>query len=168
VVQSSDTRVLFAVNVGGGAAHARYAMARARGHHMSFVLHRQLVHTPPLAVSGEGCWLVDRDGRRVLDASGGAAVSSLGHGHPGVVAAIARQAAQLEYAHTSFFTNAPAEELAERLVRRAPEGFVPGRLSDCARLHGSPRLRHRRAIGGTDSRVGARGLARPGAVPSIL
>jgi adenosylmethionine-8-amino-7-oxononanoate aminotransferase len=96
---------------------------------MTFVLHRNLVQAPPTAVAGEGCWLVGQDGRRVLDASGGAAVSCLGHGHPDVVAAIARQAAQLEYAHTSFFTNAPAEALAERLVQRAPPGFGAGRVA---------------------------------------
>lgn len=75
---------------------------------------------PPLAVGGEGCFLFDAAGRRYLDASGGAAVSCLGHGHRAVIEAIQRQAAKLAYAHTSFFSNEPMEALADFLVERAP------------------------------------------------
>lgn len=75
---------------------------------------------PPLAVGGEGCFLFDAAGRRYLDASGGAAVSCLGHGHRAVIEAIQRQAAMLAYAHTSFFSNEPMEALADFLVERAP------------------------------------------------
>lgn len=95
----------------------------------SAVLHRSLAATPPLAVAGEGCWLVDRDGRRYLDASGGAAVSSLGHSHPDVAHALCAQVAKLPYAHTSFFTNAPAEALAAKLIANAPAGFGAGRVA---------------------------------------
>jgi adenosylmethionine-8-amino-7-oxononanoate aminotransferase len=77
----------------------------------------------PVAVSGEGVEIVDAEGRRYLDASGGAAVSCLGHGHPDVVAALHRQIDALAYAHTAFFTSAPAERLAERLVADAPPGM---------------------------------------------
>ena len=66
--------------------------------------------------------LVDAQGRRYLDACGGAAVSCLGHGHPEVLAAMHRQIDQLAYAHTSFFTTEVAEELADQLVRTAPPG----------------------------------------------
>ncbi|HMT57694.1 MAG TPA: aspartate aminotransferase family protein, partial [Ottowia sp.] len=62
-------------------------------------------------------------GRRYIDASGGAAVSCLGHGHPDVLAAMHRQIDQLAYAHTSFFTTEVAEQLAEQLVRTAPAGM---------------------------------------------
>ncbi len=78
---------------------------------------------PPVAVAGQGAWLEDSAGKRYLDASGGAAVSCLGHGHPAVIAAIQRQAAQLAYAHTGFFSSEPAEVLADHLVRHAPEGL---------------------------------------------
>ena len=88
------------------------------------VLHRTSLAAPPLAVGGEGCWLIDAQGRRYLDASGGAAVSCLGHGHPAVIEAIQRQAAQLSYAHTSFFSNVPMEALADFLVARAPAGLA--------------------------------------------
>ncbi len=92
----------------------------------SALLHRDLRRTPPTVVRGEGSWLIDAEGRRYLDASGGAAVSCLGHGHPRVTAAIRAQLDEVEYAHTSFFTNAPAEALAARLVAAAPEGFGAG------------------------------------------
>jgi adenosylmethionine-8-amino-7-oxononanoate aminotransferase len=91
---------------------------------MSHVFYRHTRREPPVAVGGEGLFLVDAAGRRYLDASGGAAVSCLGHGHPAVIAAITSQAAQLAYAHTSFFTSAPAEELADRLVAQAPPGLT--------------------------------------------
>jgi adenosylmethionine-8-amino-7-oxononanoate aminotransferase len=77
----------------------------------------------PVAVAGEGIYLIDSEGRRYLDASGGAAVSCLGHSDPDVIAALQRQAATLAYAHTGFFTSEPAERLAEALVRYAPEGI---------------------------------------------
>ncbi len=86
----------------------------------SRVLHRTSLADPPLAVRGSGCYLFDRAGTRYLDASGGAAVSCLGHGHPAVIDAIQRQAAALAYAHTAFFSNEPMEELAAFLVQRAP------------------------------------------------
>ncbi|MEM9492284.1 MAG: aspartate aminotransferase family protein, partial [Myxococcota bacterium] len=60
---------------------------------------------------------------RYLDASGGAAVSCLGHSHSAVIQAIIAQVNRLPYAHTGFFTNEPAEALAEYLVDRAPAGL---------------------------------------------
>jgi adenosylmethionine-8-amino-7-oxononanoate aminotransferase len=87
------------------------------------VFHRHLHSTPPVAVAGSGCWLTDASGKRYLDASGGAAVSCLGHGHPDVLAAMHAQIDQLAYAHTSFFTTTVAEELADQLIRTAPEGM---------------------------------------------
>jgi adenosylmethionine-8-amino-7-oxononanoate aminotransferase len=96
---------------------------------MSAVLHRDF-HTPPRTVArGDGAYLIDTAGRRYLDASGGAAVSCLGHSHPAVIAAVQAQVATLPYAHTSFFTSEPAEQLAEHLVSRAPPGFGAGRVA---------------------------------------
>jgi len=77
----------------------------------------------PVAVGGEGAHIVTKDGRKILDGSGGAAVSCLGHSDRTVTDAISRQLARLPYAHTGFFTSEPAEELAGRLVARAPEGI---------------------------------------------
>jgi adenosylmethionine-8-amino-7-oxononanoate aminotransferase len=87
------------------------------------VLHRHLHQLPPVAASARGCWITDAQGRDYLDASGGAAVSCLGHGHPDVLAAMHAQVDRLAYAHTSFFTTEVAEELAQQLVRTAPDGM---------------------------------------------
>jgi adenosylmethionine-8-amino-7-oxononanoate aminotransferase len=97
----------------------------------SRVFHRALAHDYPEAVSGRGCWIYDGAGRAYLDASGGAAVSCLGHGDPRVAQAIRRQLGRLAYTHTSFFTTGVAEELADRLSAAAPGGpwrvfFVSG------------------------------------------
>jgi adenosylmethionine-8-amino-7-oxononanoate aminotransferase len=88
------------------------------------VIHRNLRATPPVAVAGEGVWLIDAQGRRYLDASGGAAVSCLGHGHPDVIAAMHAQIDALAYAHTGFFTSEVAESLADHLAARAPVGLA--------------------------------------------
>jgi len=90
----------------------------------SRVLHRSLRETPPKAIGGEGVYLFAEDGRRIIDASGGAAVSCLGHQHPRVVAAMAKQASTLAYAHTAFFSSEPAEALAETLVGHEPGGLA--------------------------------------------
>lgn len=87
---------------------------------MSRIFHRSTSHHYPVAVRGAGAYLFDAEGQRYLDASGGAAVSCLGHGDPEVTAAIVAQLERLAYAHTSFFTSEPAEELAELLVAQAP------------------------------------------------
>jgi adenosylmethionine-8-amino-7-oxononanoate aminotransferase len=87
----------------------------------SQVFHRHLRHRPPpVAVSGKGVYIRDANGKEYIDASGGAAVSCLGHGHPDVLAAIHAQLDKLAYAHTSFFTTEVAEELASLLIRTAP------------------------------------------------
>ena len=96
---------------------------------MSAVLHRDLTITPRIAHQGDGLYVVDQDGRRYLDASGGAAVSCLGHSHPAIIAAVQAQVAALPYAHSGFFTNAPAEALAAHLIARAPTGFGAGRVA---------------------------------------
>lgn len=90
---------------------------------MSRILHRSLRQTPPVAVRGEGIYLYDSEGKAYIDASGGAAVSSLGHGHPDVIAAMHAQIDRCAYAHTAFFTTEVAEELADRLVAQAPAGI---------------------------------------------
>ena len=87
----------------------------------SRVFHRDPRHAYPVAVRGEGAYVIDRDGKRYLDASGGAAVSCLGHSDAAVVKAIQDQLAKLPFAHTSFFTNEAMEALADALAARAPE-----------------------------------------------
>lgn len=90
---------------------------------MTRILHRQIHAAFPTAVAGRGIEVVDSEGRRYIDASGGAAVSCLGHGHPEVIAALHAQLDRMPYAHTSFFTSEVAERLADRLVEDAPAGL---------------------------------------------
>ena len=77
----------------------------------------------PTAVAGDGCYLIDSNGKRYLDGSGGAAVSCLGHSDPDVRAALHEQLDRLAFAHTGFFTSDPAEDLADLLIAGAPEGI---------------------------------------------
>jgi len=90
---------------------------------MTHVFHRRLRQTPPIAAGSKGMFIRDAEGREYLDASGGAAVSSLGHAHPEVLAAMHAQIDKLAYAHTSFFTSEVAEQLADELIAHAPEGM---------------------------------------------
>ena len=90
---------------------------------MQHVFHRHTRSDLPVAVKGDGIYVVDSNGRRYLDASGGAAVSCLGHSHPAVIAAIKQQLDKIAYAHTGFFTNEPLEDLADVLIEKAPAGL---------------------------------------------
>jgi adenosylmethionine-8-amino-7-oxononanoate aminotransferase len=90
---------------------------------MTHIMHRAIAHRYPTAVSGKGIFIRDETGKDYIDASGGAAVSCLGHSHPDILAAMRAQLDKLEYAHTSFFTSQAAEELADDLVEHAPDGL---------------------------------------------
>lgn len=86
----------------------------------SHVFHRETEVEYPVAVSASGVYITDSAGKRYLDASGGAAVSCLGHGDPAILAAIKAQMDKLQFAHSSFFTSEPAEALANLLTELAP------------------------------------------------
>jgi adenosylmethionine-8-amino-7-oxononanoate aminotransferase len=90
---------------------------------MTHILHRAANAVMPVAVGGKGIELFDQNGKSYIDASGGAAVSCLGHGHPDILAALHKQLDALAYAHTGFFTTEIAERLADRLVEDAPQGI---------------------------------------------
>jgi adenosylmethionine-8-amino-7-oxononanoate aminotransferase len=90
---------------------------------VSHVFPRHSKASYPIAVAGEGMYVTDSQGRRYLDACGGAAVSCLGHGHPAVVQAIKDQVDKIAYAHSAFFTTEVSEELADHLIQRAPQGL---------------------------------------------
>ena len=89
----------------------------------SHIFPRHTKSSLPIAVKGEGRYIFDDSGKSYLDASGGAAVSCLGHAHPTVIKALHRQLDELTYAHTSFFTSEQAEKLADRLCLEAPKGI---------------------------------------------
>ena len=90
---------------------------------MSRVFHRQIGVDLPVAAGGEGIYIVDGAGKRYLDASGGAAVSCLGHSDVDVRRAIKEQVDKVAFAHTGFFTSEPAEALADVLIEGAPAGI---------------------------------------------
>ncbi len=90
---------------------------------MTRVFPRNSNALPPVGLSCDGMYLADRNGRRYLDGSGGAAVSCLGHGDRDVIDAIKKQLDSMAYAHNSFLTSEPAEELADLLADNGPEGL---------------------------------------------
>mgnify|MGYP002630933423 FL=1 len=87
---------------------------------MSNVFPRQITNPPIKAVSSDGCYIIDENGKQYFDGSGGAAVSCLGHGDPDVIKAVQDQTSKMAFAHTGFFSSDPAEELAELLIDNAP------------------------------------------------
>jgi len=90
---------------------------------MTHIIHRSMNTAMPVAKSGRGAYLYDENGKEYLDASGGAAVSCLGHGHRAPIEAIQKQVESLAYVHSGFFTSQPAEQLADKLVALCPEAF---------------------------------------------
>ena len=90
---------------------------------MSHVFPRHTKTNYPTAEYGDGCYIVDSGGKRYLDGSGGAAVSCLGHSDKEVSEAIKAQIDRISFAHTGFFTNQPAEELADLMIAHAPAGL---------------------------------------------
>jgi len=89
----------------------------------SHIFGRSTAGSLPVAAKGDGCYIVDTNGKRYFDGSGGAAVSCLGHSDADVTAAIKEQVDRIAFAHTGFFTSEPAEDLANLLVEHAPEGI---------------------------------------------
>lgn len=87
---------------------------------MSHIFGRHTRSSNPIIVGGEGCYLIDKDGKKYLDGSGGAAVSCLGHGDAEITQAIKDQLDKVAFAHTGFFTSDAAEELADLLIENAP------------------------------------------------
>ena len=92
----------------------------------SAVFRRSFRKEFPSAVRGEGVYIWDADGNQYLDLAGSAAVNFIGHGVPEISAAMAEQAAKLEFVHTSQFTTPVAEEYAQELLAFAGEHFHGG------------------------------------------
>jgi adenosylmethionine-8-amino-7-oxononanoate aminotransferase len=94
--------------------------------HTTPLFSRNLRKQYPIAVRGEGCWIIDAEGRRYLDASGQAAVVNIGHGVPEIGRAMAEQSSRIAFAHTTQFHSEPAEKLAARVLAVAPCNFQNG------------------------------------------
>lgn len=90
---------------------------------MSHVFHRSNKASYPIAVKGDGIYIIDKNGKKYFDGCSGAAVSCLGHSNNSVRQAIIDQISKLAYAHSGFFTTEPLEELADWLIERAPAGL---------------------------------------------
>ena len=95
-------------------------------HTHSAVFRRSFHKSFPVAVRGEGVYVWDSEGKKYLDLAGSAAVNFIGHGVAEIPAAMAEQAAQLEFVHTSQFTTPVAEAYAEELLAFAGENFHGG------------------------------------------
>ncbi|CUM66294.1 uncharacterized protein PRCAT00003956001 [Priceomyces carsonii] len=80
------------------------------------VLHRNLKTEPALAARSEGSYIYLKDGSKVLDAVGGAAVTAVGHSNQVVIDAVAEQLKSLQFAHTSIFTSDAGEKLAQIML----------------------------------------------------
>jgi adenosylmethionine-8-amino-7-oxononanoate aminotransferase len=90
------------------------------------VFPRNFLKSYPQAVRGEGCFIYTSDGQRYLDAAGGAAVVTIGHGVAEIASAMAEQAGRLAYVHSSQFQTAIAEKFAERILALAPREMHHG------------------------------------------
>ncbi len=88
----------------------------------SDVFYRDLTRTFPRIVRGEGVYLFDAEGKRYLDACGGAYVANVGHGVKEIAQAIGEQAARVSYVNGTAFTAEPVEEMATLLAARMPAG----------------------------------------------
>jgi adenosylmethionine-8-amino-7-oxononanoate aminotransferase len=87
---------------------------------VSHVFHRVLTRELPRAVRAQGVWIEDADGRRYLDAAGGAIVVSVGHGDPTLVEAMREQASRTPYVHGTAFTTEALESYADELASILP------------------------------------------------
>jgi hypothetical protein len=77
----------------------------------------------PLAQRSQGVWIETADGRRFLDASGGAVVVNVGHGREEIARAVFEQLRTLSYVHPTMFTTSPLEGLAAALTAHTPAGL---------------------------------------------
>jgi adenosylmethionine-8-amino-7-oxononanoate aminotransferase len=91
---------------------------------MSHLLSRSTGLALRVAVRGDGPYVIDQDGKRYLDACGGAAISCLGHSEPTVIRAIQQQVGELPFAYGVFFTTEAVERLADDLIADAPAGLT--------------------------------------------
>jgi adenosylmethionine-8-amino-7-oxononanoate aminotransferase len=92
----------------------------------SAVLRRSFLKNFPRAVRGQGAHLWDDNGDRYLDCCSSAVVNLIGHGVGEIVDAMAAQARQLEFVHSSQFTTPVAEEYAQELLAFAGPNFTGG------------------------------------------
>ena len=91
---------------------------------MTHILQRQTGVVAPVAVGGDGIYVIDKAGKRYVDATGGPSVACLGHGDPDVRRAVIDQMEKISYVSNQFFTTEVAEDLADILIEGAPSGIA--------------------------------------------
>jgi adenosylmethionine-8-amino-7-oxononanoate aminotransferase len=89
----------------------------------SYVFHRRLDYDYPIITNGDGIYLFNKDGKKYIDACGGAVVNCIGHGNKEIAEKIAEYVSKLGYLHGAQFTTEHMEEFAQKLVSIAPEGI---------------------------------------------
>ena len=87
----------------------------------SFVFHRRLNYQYPVITRGKGIYLFDKEGRKYIDATGGALVANLGHGLCGIAQEIGKLAQRFSYLHGSQFTTQEMEDYAKELCALVPQ-----------------------------------------------
>lgn len=92
-------------------------------HWMPFSSMRDFRQAPRMLKSAKGHHYVAEDGRKIYDSFSGLWTTGLGHCHPGIVEAVQKQVAELDYAIGFQVSHGKAFELADRLVRMAPGDF---------------------------------------------
>jgi len=93
------------------------------GSSKSYVFGRAREGALPKVRKAEGLWIEDDRGNRYLNASGGAAVTNVGHGRREIAEALHQQVLQHDYIHPTAFVSPVVEELAAALASRAPQGI---------------------------------------------
>lgn len=88
-----------------------------------FVMKRDFTKTYPIVERGEGVYLIDTDGKRYLDGSGGPIVSSIGHGIKEIADAIYEQAQKVCFAFVGEFNSEAQIQLAKRVIELSPKGM---------------------------------------------
>ena len=90
---------------------------------MPFTANRQFKKAPRMFVAADGMYYTTSDGRQVLDGTAGLWCCNAGHRRPKIVEAIAKQAAELDYAPAFQMGHPKAFELANRIIEIAPDGM---------------------------------------------
>ncbi|MFN6979283.1 MAG: aminotransferase class III-fold pyridoxal phosphate-dependent enzyme, partial [Gemmobacter sp.] len=90
---------------------------------MPFTANRQFKKAPRMFVAAKDMHYTTQDGRHVLDGTAGLWCCNAGHGRPRIVEAIARQAAEMDYAPAFQMGHPAAFALANRIIDVAPEGM---------------------------------------------
>jgi beta-alanine--pyruvate transaminase len=90
---------------------------------MPFTANRDFKENPRLITGAEGHYYTAKDGTRIYDTFSGLWTSGVGHCHPKIVEAVQQQVATLDYCMAFQMGHEKAFELADRVVRMAPDGF---------------------------------------------